>query len=543
MAPFDSYTFIKAREQISSVADDRYEQQATEVARATGYVVNRRLYAGDHWLDGGGWTGPRPSLGDTEAQQVLVEIRRAFVSKNAVREVVQRHVGAVIGREPVWRFALRRPLGIVEEIQADGTTKKVDEIPTNEERALIDEAEAVLTQWWDARGAHSLVQNVTATLLLAKRGVLRLFVPPGLLNDGRVPLGTLSESMERIFLHTPDPTQAAVVTDADTQQQAGVYIYATDDQEEYAELVALDESGRTRIRILASDGDAVEAEPLVLGGRLTMYELARNALITPQVCQQQYLLNMACTMMGRNVVLAGFLERILLNVQLPGTYEGEGTAKRFVPDPFRVGAGTTNVLMGATYTDEQGVTRMATPSVVYRDPISVQTFVETKQDAYTAILEETNQLHALISGDAAASGESRKQARADFETSLLDTQAQLNRAGRWLLETLLAMASAFAGTPGRFDSLRAVFECRIDTGPMSSDEQREVRENVMAGLLSEETGMARIGVDDVDAERERITAEREARQPTAQASPASTAAPVVDNVLSAALQSAQQAGV
>ncbi len=536
MAPFDSYTIAQARAQIPPETDSTYVDTTVDgTLIQAGYAANKRLYDGDAWLDGAGWIGPRPGAGDVDSASVLLEIRRAFISKNAVREVVERHVGGVIGQEPAWKLTVRRPLGKVPKEQQEAPTipgddppavsppsdtppptdptapvEMVDEQPNPAEQALIDEAEAALTEWWDVRGAHMLIQDATALLLLARRGILRLFVPPGLLQNGRVPMGDLAESLARIYVRVPDPTQATVATDDATQQQAGIYLYREDEEKvDKAELVYLDDQGRTIIRILG--GEEAKADPLDLGGRLTIYEMTRAALVTPQVRQQQYLLNMACTMMGRNVVLAGFLERILLNVQLPGTYEGEGTARRFIPDTFRVGAGTTNALMGATFTDEQGVTRMASPSVVYRDPVPVVTFVDTKREAYTAILEETDQMHALISGDATASGESRKQARADFEMSLLDTQAQLNRAGRWLIETALAMAAAFSGSPGRFAELRAVFECRIDSGPMGAEDQSQVRENVKAGLLSEETGMARIGVDDVDAEKEKIAGERAGR--------------------------------
>ena len=517
-SPFDKYTLNKAREQIPPDRDMPVDETAG-ILTPMGYAANRRLYDGDHWLDTAGWIGPRPGAGDTDSTNVLLEIRRAFISKNAVREVVDRHVGGVMGKEPSWKFTVRRPLGKVEQQQPDGTMKTVDEEPNEAEQALIDEAETALTEWWDARGAHTLIQDVAATLLLARRGALRLFVPPGLVEqDGvtgaiSVPVTELTPSLMRIYVKAPDPAQATVVTDENTQQQAGIFLYRDDESKaDRAELVYLDDAGQTLIRILGAT-DTTAAAPLDLGGRLTIYEMTRAALITPQVRQLQALLNMALTMLGRNVVLAGFLERILLNVQLPGVYEGEGAARRFVPDTFRVGAGTTNALMGATYVDEQGITRMASPSVVYRDPVPVDTFKATKEEAYTAILEETDQLHAQISGDATASGESRKQARADFEQSLLDTQAQLNRAGRWLLETVLAMGAAFAGTPGRFAELRAVFECRVDAGPMAADELRLLSE--LSGsqqLLSRETAMARVGVDDVDAEQERIASEEEAKQ-------------------------------
>ena len=224
------------------------------------------------------------------------------------------------------------------------------------------------------------------------------------------------------------------------------------------------------------------------------------------------LLNLAKTMLARNVVLGGFLERIILNAQLPGEYVEDATTKKktFVPSPLKTGAGTTNVLAGLPVSDATGrVTGYATPTVMYRDPVPVTTFNDTADAAYQGMLEEVHQLHAAIAGDATASGESRRQARADFEASLGATISEVEAAGRWLLETALAMAAAFANQPGRFDSLRATFTCRVDSGPISADEQKETRENVAAGLLSKETGMVRVGIDDTDAEKAKIAAEGE----------------------------------
>jgi hypothetical protein len=511
--PFDSYTLEKARGRIPVIE---------------GYADNLALYTGDHWggkndngVVGRFWIGPRPQPGEPDAQIALSEIYRAFISKNAIEEVVSRHVGGVIGQEPQWKLTVRRALGKVTEVQDDGTMKEVDEQPTAAEQVLIGEAEAALTSWWDERGAHGELKRATVAVLLAHRGLLRLFVPPGLLVNGQVPRADLTTSLNRIYLHAPDPTQATVTTDAATQQQAGIYVYADADDDvaagerkrttERAELVYLDDLGRTVIRILGGEQEDAAA-PLDLGGHLTIYELERDALITPQVRQLQALLNMALTMLGRNAVQAGFVERILLNVQLPGEYVGEGNERRFVPDPLAVGAATTNSFIGASFRDEQGVTHVLSPSVVYRDPVPVDSFVDTKREAYTSILEETDQLHALISGDATASGESRKQARAGFEASLRDTQAELNQAGRWLLETVLAMGAAFSGQPGRFAELRAVFECRLDTGPISSEEMRLAQE--LAGgepLWSIETAQAHTKIADVDAENAKLAEERDAR--------------------------------
>jgi hypothetical protein len=501
MAPFDRYTMAKIRDRIrEAVVPDTN--------------INRALYDGDHWLGGDGWTGPRPQAGEPGSESVIAKIARAFVSKNVIREVCDRHAAGVIGREPAWKLSVRRPLGQVEQVQDDGTIEMVDEAPTEQEQAMIDEAEAALTEVWDERGMLAVLQDALTWMLLAKRGIVRLYVPPGLLQNGRVPQGDLAESLKRIYVHAPSPEAAAVYTDPNTQLKAGLYSYTDPETKaERAEIVALDDQGRTIIRVLGTDEDQASA-PLDLGGQLTMAQMERSALITPQVRQQQALLNLALTMLGRNVEVGGFIARILFNAQLPGAFETIEGVERFVPEPIQWGAGVTNNFMGAEIRDEHGrLVGQATPSYVREQPVEPATFLSTKDAMYRSILEEVQQLHAQISGDAAASGESRKQARADFEQSLSDAETQLNKLGRWLIETTLAMATAFSGQPGRFAELRAVFECRIDTGPLSTEELRLNKE--LSGdqpLFSQETAMARSGIDDVDAELERIAAETQVRQ-------------------------------
>jgi hypothetical protein len=85
---------------------------------------------GDHWQGGEGWVGPAPKQGDEGYAEVMKLIERAFVSRNAVLEVLERHELAVVGTEPSWGFTVRRPL---EE----------DEERKPEEQALIDEAESI----------------------------------------------------------------------------------------------------------------------------------------------------------------------------------------------------------------------------------------------------------------------------------------------------------------------------------------------------------------------------------------------------------------
>jgi len=497
-SPFDSLTIPQI-------------QQAITAATPGDAAPNAKFFAGDHWQEGCGWVGPQPAPGDTNAAQVMCEIRRAFVSKNAIREVVRRHVSGVVGHEPAWGLTVRRPL-------------QTDEQPTADEQALIDEAEAALTTWWDERGLKKIVGEVVRHALLGGRSSIRLFVPPGLLVDGRVPQGDLAASLGKIYAQAVCGTAAIVLTHTATQQRCGVYLY-TERNQTYAELCYVDmERGETMLRIVG--GETATETRLPLDGQLLMHELRCDLLITDQVRDNQKQLNLARTMQGRNVVQGGFLERIVLNGQLPGSWVDDARSpggKRFVADPhLKVGAGTTNFISGVPIRDQNGaITGYTDPSVVYRDPVSVATFEATAQDAYRAILEETQQLHALIAGDATASGESRKQARADFEDSLLPTKSDVDTLIRNVLAAVLALAAVFAGQRGRYAGLRPTCDCRLNTGPLSGDEQREIVNQYDTGLISRETAMARIGIEDVDAEAARIAAEQDTS-----AAPTTTAADI-----------------
>lgn len=131
-----------------------------------------------------------------------------------------------------------------------------------------------------------------------------------------------------------------------------------------------------------------------------------------------------------------------------------------------------------------------------------------------------------MSGDGSASAVSRVQARADYLNSLLLTKTELDAALRWLLETALAMASYFAGLPGRYSDLRIFASCKVDTGPLTPEERRVIIEEYQAGQRSRESTMYLLGVEDVDAEIARIEAE-EAKSLAVQQARADVAATLV----------------
>lgn len=499
-SPFETWTLKQAQDAVA----DAYSQTAT---------INRLFVEGDHWQSGNGWVGPRPDATDGAYYETMALISGVFVAENVIGEGVKRHAGGVIGREPAWSATLRRPL-------------EDDEEPLPAEQALIDEAEALLTEWWDVRRIHKLFRETAITALWAERACIRLFVPREKVVDGRLPELPLPRSLSPVYLTAPPPDQVAVVTDEATQTQAGIFVYEECasptvgyNREQRAEITYLDDNGNTVLRILGpgatGDGgpNVLDETVLSLGGQLTIFQLDRETFITEPIRSQQKLLNKAITMMSHNLDTAGFLERIFTNAELPFHYVSDADSidgRKKVYEPLHVGAGTTNVLRGISTTDASGNQSVTTPGVHFRDPVPVSTFTESASATRQSILRQCHQLHVVLSGDAVASGESRRQALADYISDLLLTKPEVEAAGRWLLETALAMAATFAGVPNRYASLRAVFEARLDPGPIPAEEMRLVMELVDKKLLSRQTGMNRVGVDDVDAEQQEIMTERAA---------------------------------
>lgn len=467
------------------VADDKYTEA-------------RAFYDGDHFQDGKAWVGPRLDENDLESEAVMEEIKTSLVSHPAIEEVTDRHKDAVTS-EPGWSLVPIRAM-------------KEEEKPNDQEQRLIDEADAALTDWWDDKDALGEMQESVIDLGLGGRGLMRHMVPEGELITGAdgetpvIPKGTLEESLSRIWPLFVEADMGEVFRDPSTMRQIGVYVYEVTDiitgrPTQFAELSYLDPAKKlTIIRVVGvarGDGGRDTAQEfgrvaLDLGGRLPIFKMESKRLITEPVLSNQKLLNMDLTMMGKNVVLGGFLERVILNGQAPGEWEEDPeTGKRkFIPGAFKTGAASENWISGVvTGYDDKGNPIIATPSIHYKDPVTPETFTDTQDAVYKNILQGARQLHVIISGDAVASGESRKQARDDYEKSLKKTKTRVDAMGKWLLESALWQASVFMGQPGRYKSLRVDFDSQIDAGPISAEDRNSMINEVNSNLRSRESYM------------------------------------------------------
>lgn len=471
----------------------------------------RDFVGGNHFRDWKGWIGPIPDANDEDAATVRTAIQTGFVSRNAVGECVGRHVNGCLGRDVKWSLVPRRDLEEGEQANAD-------------EQALIKEAESLLKEWVKARKLNQEYDKVGETLLVAGTAYQRPFVPPGELSDnGTIPTADLATSLGRVRVHFPQPGEAVIWTDARTQAECSVYLYREagssrpsekQDKEgdERAELTYLD-GDQTIVRIVGKDGAMSQGASeftFSLGGRLLMADMNRKPLLNPQVVSQQKLLNLALTMKQRNVILGGFLERVAINAQMDGTYQTIDGKRTFVPNPIPVGAGAMATLTGYILRDKDGNETLATPNMLWRDPVPVSTFLDTENSSYGHILAECNQLHYAVSGDSGISAESRMIAMAAYLIDLLQTAQQINAAWAWLLESTLALAAVLSGQVGRFDILRVSAECSVDPGPISA-EMMKMTQLLTGGkpLLSVKTGQKWIGIEDVDSEEHQIATEEQ----------------------------------
>jgi hypothetical protein len=230
------------------------------------------------------------------------------------------------------------------------------------------------------------------------------------------------------------------------------------------------------------------------------------------VREQQMSINEIGTMARVNGHLAGFLERVILNGQLPGHYEGEGPERKFVRDSYETGAGSVNAIMGVPIRDEHGrIIGMTNPSINYRNPVDPTYFERTELMHYSALLAEVDQVDQLLASDQYVSAESRKTSRAGFVDSLLDSRATVNAAGRWMIEGAVRLALWLQGDRAiqEFEDaeLRPMFNARINPGPATTETVRSSIELRTARGLSREGMQEMAGIEDTDAENARIAAE------------------------------------
>lgn len=524
------------------ISSHRQTRRTETALRATLY------FNGNHWQGGDGFIGQLPPTALPGSAQMKEAIRKAFVAENVIKEVTETHTDGILGREPSWSFMLT---------QGE---------PRND---FSKEAGETLTRWWNDRKALKDLQK--AMTILACEGVVvrRLVFPRGRLANGTTPrASTLLDALDFIFFETVYADQGMVYTDPETMQDIGIFIFEEFDANgdvanQAAELSFLNERGDTVCKVVRDKGGKVsEFGPYPLGGRLLVYEMTRDALITEQIQSNQKAVNLAHTQMIRNVNLAGNRQQTVTNAQPPGPSNEKPTitdsttkkdvtpsttpASKVFPGTFKTGPGAVNFLMGVPIYNEDGVIVGYTdPGINIADPVSVETFERTIEREKAAIYAQAKQRHVLIVDKADTSGRAREVARREYERSLKKSKTELDAGGRWQLETTLRLAAFIIGESSRYLPLRADFNTLIDAGAPDPEMQLSAMQMRQPGgmknrpLISDETARGLAGVEDNAAEVARIDSESklpeavlpENPQPTpGQQTPKPTTVPVSNSI-------------
>lgn len=483
------------------------------------WYEENRAYAqeGDHWQEGKGWIGPPASSPGEFTAEVKKQIQTQFTPRDAIGEILDRVENGLLKTEPT-----------ISLMRRDGR-----ELKEGQEDQKADAGINLLSLWWDEAKFHEKLKLATRIARWAGHAYLRPWVPPYQMETAKddedqdilvVPSGPLDESLMRISVQVAEPNMATIYTDPDTEERVSVFMFERDGRK-HAELSWVDENGLTQVRVIGEnkDLDAEEYE-YDLGGRLMLVELRADVLITESVRRQQKRLNFFESVLTRNVETGGFPERVITNAepegmlvprqpgQKPGLYPTkiiDGVVYELRPLPRTLGSGVTSEVQGIKYTDAAGNQQITEPGVHRFDPIDPMLTISAARHAYQVLLEEAKQGHILITGDAAASGVSRQQARGDFEDDLSNTKSAVEGATRDTLELVLALAEEFSsGSESYLTDYRVIADLFVNSGPITPEDARSTAELRKEGLLSLETAMMRAaGVEDIAAEMAKMEQE------------------------------------
>ena len=469
----------------------------------------------DHYRDGDEWVGP--GEGKDEG------VKKQFVADDFMSDALDNLSNAFL--EPQLGTAPLKPVGPDEAIPATV-------------QARMDEAEELLTWWWDKRRLQEGTLDRLRTAAWNGFSVARLWIAARhLLRTGNTVSmrGTTDMRMAMSFIHLslPMPAKAAIVTHVATQEQCAIFLdehYDGDVAIHRAEMVYLDpnretdEDATTFLRIVYADGRDGYTAPLRLGGRLLSAEMRTKALLTEPVLRTQRQLNFIATMVSRMTETAGFRGRYIINAKplgkrtlyndgdpLPeGAHLERDEDQRLwavQPQHRTLGSKVTTELVGlpkfsSSTPDQVGY---ETPGVILEDPVDPGPYILAAEAIRRRGLRMCSQGHLAQTSTAEASGFAYEQSRATFEKDLNRRRFAEEGMLRELLTQLLAFAEFITGRPGYFtDYIRVTIDQRIDAGPRSPDSVRLDMEAYEMGLLGQETAMSRIQVEDITAEITRL---------------------------------------
>lgn len=462
-----------------------YEEAQELKTTAPVWVEMNRRYLGatedgdtEHWQEGlgegvtsdepAGYNGPLPDRNkDNNRSFYLSGLKRTFTSEDVLAEVAKRRQSGILGSEPHKGFG--------EDYEAENEA---------------------ITEYCDERDTLSVWQDNIKAINYAGESFLRIRMAWERTEDGlaQPSATTTEEALQYLYVEQVDPDDAVYVRDGTTMQEGIIYYGEAPDEVETAEITYVDDDGLTVLRVAYADDREPEEVRVAMGGNMFFHRSQDDLFITSSMRDNQVSLNTTRTMIERSNHKAGFPVIIATNVDVEGNEVEAG------PDTVMI---FKSVPRHEVNEHGEEVENMGGPAVDVVPPAEIDGLVESCRIARESIYRGAKQLHVMMSGDATASGESRIQARSEYVTDLENLAAVANRAGRWTLSALYSLAEHLAGQAVDEERV-AEFECKLDPGPVTSDMYTALLKALAQRAISLERFMVLTGVEDTEAEREKI---------------------------------------
>lgn len=490
---------------------------AVDAGLPTDYEVCRRMVEEENmWLDGDGWIGHR--TGDAVVDGTMrARIEPQFVSDDVIGELVENRTSGLIGLEADIALA---PVGEIEE----------GDVP----EALAAEADKALgdfAAWWDHKRLWEKVGLASDRVSWAMRGAVWPYVPDGNLQRSgesarpslTLPTGkSLAEALDLIELDAPAPNAARRYVDPTTGRAVAIILVTIGEQKRAQVWEVNPETKQTQVRVFVEGGGTPAGVAADLGGRLPFGEMEGKRIVTPSLRRSQALLNFIMTMTGRTVESAGFRERYISNAEpellwltsapafTPVIKTQKSEAGHVIAWGVRVprtlGAGILTELQGLELPSADGKSQQVlSPTVQWADPVDPAFATGAADTVTTRLYKRGKQGHLGLAKTGETSGVAYQQARAQFESDLRRLKGSCEGMIRDVLEGALALAGRMCPEAARIlQRYRVVVNLRISAGPITPEESQTAVALRDAGLISQQSAQARVGVEDPDAEQEAI---------------------------------------
>jgi len=450
--------------------------------------------------------------------------------------------------------------------------------PGKEQRAYAKQWRADLSAWIDRSGAWggkdirkpTGVRGMVALASQSQSGsaCLRLFYNPAARTqtvtrrDGsveqRIPKqADRRAALKHVHIVAPPPERCAVYIDPDTHEKTGVFLFS-ENQQECAEVWFARGDKTVLRRIVSASPGTPDSDPEQVfpwGGWIPIQQADIGCLLTDAVRRLQGAVDFGGTALVRLLQSMAWGQRTEIDAEDDGywstTPDAEIVNQRtrlnasevleyFKPLPAGLGPEIVRRLVGYEYstgTTKDGPTFGRTsPSVHYHEPSDPEGLIKGI-DAFTMLIRYAcHQGHirsGLLGSSAEASGEAYEQARAAFGADINGVGECTDGVFAPTLTTATIMADWLTGDddPAVFaDEWTVESQSHPNAGSPSTETQRSTLEMVDGELLSPDEGTARLNVQDVGAERARISQSRSLDRVTKLVAAAASAASAGLNV-------------